>query len=86
MFKGTRNSVNLHVFSRGCPEIGRMLTFRDWLRANAADRDLYLQTKRDLARREWAKTQDYADAKTAVVAEIMARATAPLRTPESPLL
>jgi len=29
------------VFSAGCPEIGRMLAFRDWLRTNASDRDLY---------------------------------------------
>ena len=41
--------VNLHVFSYGCPEIDRMPTFRDWLRGNAADRDLFARTKRALA-------------------------------------
>jgi GrpB-like predicted nucleotidyltransferase (UPF0157 family) len=32
--------------------------------------------KRDLARRTWRHVQHYADAKTAIVEEIMARATA----------
>jgi GrpB-like predicted nucleotidyltransferase (UPF0157 family) len=69
-------SVNLHVFSDGCLEIGRMLAFRDQLRANEDDRELYERTKRELAGRDWTYTQDYADAKTAVVEEIIARATA----------
>ena len=69
-------SVNLHVFSADCPEIDRMVAFRDHLRADAADRELYERTKRDLAAREWAYVQDYADAKTAVVDEIVARALA----------
>jgi GrpB-like predicted nucleotidyltransferase (UPF0157 family) len=51
-----------------------MLLFRDWLRDNTADRQLYERTKRDLARRTWKYTQNYADAKTAVVEEILARA------------
>lgn len=70
-------AVNLHVFSRGCPEIARMLRFRDWLRADAGDRELYERTKRELARERWRRVQDYADAKTQVVDEIMARATRP---------
>ena len=32
VFKGPDTNVNLHVFSDGCPEIDRMLRFRDWLR------------------------------------------------------
>lgn len=51
-----------------------MLDFRDWLRANDADRELYEHAKRELAAREWTYVQNYADAKTAVVAEIKARA------------
>lgn len=66
--------VNLHVFSVGCPEIERMLVFRDRLRTNAADRDLYARTKRELAQRDWKYVQNYADAKSAVVEEILARA------------
>ena len=76
VFKGPDTNVNLHTFSAGCPETGRMLLFRDWLRANAADRDYYAATKRELARRDWKYVQQYADAKSGVVAEIMARATA----------
>ena len=40
MFKGPDTEINLHVFSSGCPEIDRMLMFRDWLGSDAADRDL----------------------------------------------
>jgi GrpB-like predicted nucleotidyltransferase (UPF0157 family) len=68
--------VNLHVFSADCEEIDRMIVFRDQLRTNEADRELYERTKRELAAREWAYTQDYADAKTEVVEEIIARALA----------
>ena len=75
MFKGPDTDINLHVFSAGCTEIDRMLLFRDWLRANGADRDAYLQVKQDLARRTWRHVQHYADSKTAIVDEIVARAT-----------
>ena len=74
MFNGLDTDINLHVFSPGCPEIDRMLLFRDWLRSNASDRRLYERTKRELARKDWRYTQNYADAKTAVVEEILARA------------
>src|SRR5215469_1145589 len=33
-FKGPDMNINLHVFSPGCPEIARMLGFRDWLRTH----------------------------------------------------
>ena len=74
LFEGPDTDINLHVFSPGCPEIDRMLLFRDWLRSHAADRRLYERTKRELARQDWKYTQNYADAKTAVVEEILARA------------
>jgi GrpB-like predicted nucleotidyltransferase (UPF0157 family) len=74
VFKGPDTNVNLHVFSDGCPEIDRMIRFRDWLRANDADRELYERTKRELAAADWKYVQDYADAKTAVVEKIIARA------------
>jgi GrpB-like predicted nucleotidyltransferase (UPF0157 family) len=66
--------MNVHVFSPGCIEIGRMLGFRDWLRTNSADRQYYERSKRDLAAQPWEFVQNYADAKTAVVEEIIARA------------
>jgi GrpB-like predicted nucleotidyltransferase (UPF0157 family) len=74
MFKGPDTDINLHVFSAGCPEIDRMLRFRDWLRERAEDRDLYARTKRALAGQDWKYVQNYADAKTAVVEEIIGRA------------
>ena len=74
VFKGPDTDVNLHVFSPGSPEIERMLLFRDWLRSNPSDLRLYENTKRELARREWKYVQNYADAKTEVVEEILARA------------
>ena len=70
-------SINLHVFSTGCVEIARMLAFRDWLRTHIDDRRLYEQTKRELAARTWRHVQNYADAKTKIVQEILARASSP---------
>jgi GrpB-like predicted nucleotidyltransferase (UPF0157 family)/8-oxo-dGTP pyrophosphatase MutT (NUDIX family) len=74
MFKGPDADINLHVLSAGCPEIDRILRFRNRLRSHAADRELYARTKLALARQEWRYTQNYADAKTMVVEEILARA------------
>lgn len=65
---------NLHVFSQGCPEIAQMLLFRDWLRSHPGDRRRYEGAKRELAARTWRYTQNYADAKSAIVQEILARA------------
>ena len=76
MFKGPDTDINLHVFTAGAAEVDRMLLFRDRLRASDADRDAYLQVKRDLARRTWRWVQHYADAKTAIVDQIIARALA----------
>ena len=76
MLLGGDEDVNLHVFSAGCPEIERMLRFRDRLRSTAADRELYAAAKRELAARDWRHVQDYADAKTDVIDEIVARASA----------
>jgi GrpB-like predicted nucleotidyltransferase (UPF0157 family) len=74
LFRGPRTELNLHVFSAGCEEVERMLLFRDWLRQSSADRELYAKTKFDLASRVWTTVDDYAQAKSGVVAEIMARA------------
>lgn len=66
--------VNLHVFSKGCPELARCRLFRDWLRIDLADRALYSQVKQALALREWDDVNDYADAKRDTINEIMVRA------------
>jgi GrpB-like predicted nucleotidyltransferase (UPF0157 family) len=74
LLKFSDPKANLHVFSQGCEEIDRMLLFRDWLRDHAGDRSLYEEKKRQLAGRVWKYTQNYADAKSEVVQEILARA------------
>jgi GrpB-like predicted nucleotidyltransferase (UPF0157 family) len=76
LFRGTDPALNLHVFSPGSKEIARMQLMRDWMRAHPEDRDLYASTKRLLAAQEWKYVQNYADAKTTVIEEIMARAQA----------
>jgi GrpB-like predicted nucleotidyltransferase (UPF0157 family) len=75
VLKGPDTDVNLHVFTLGCPEVNRMLRFRNQLRADPADRKLYEAKKRELASREWAYIQHYADAKTDVIEDIIARAS-----------
>jgi GrpB-like predicted nucleotidyltransferase (UPF0157 family) len=74
LLKGPDTDVNVHVFSQGCPEIERMLLFRDRLRDDDAERELYERAKRELARRDWEFVQHYADAKSEVVEAIIARA------------
>lgn len=74
LFKGPDTNVNVHTFSNGCPEIERMLLFRDWLRSHPADRERYERAKRELATQDWKYVQNYADAKTAVVEAILAQA------------
>jgi GrpB-like predicted nucleotidyltransferase (UPF0157 family) len=73
-FKGSETELNLHVFSEGCVEIERMLRFRDHLRASTDDRRAYEEVKRNLAKRVWETTQQYADAKSTIVEEILLRA------------
>ncbi|MFF5985705.1 GrpB family protein [Prauserella flavalba] len=67
-------SVNLHCYPPDDVEVHRYLAFRDRLRADAADRELYEATKRELAQREWRDINYYAEAKRPVIFEILARA------------
>lgn len=80
LLKGPDTDINLHVFSQGTSEVERMLRFRDWLRENENDRELYAQTKRTLAKQVWRHVQHYADAKTTVIQDIMNRALAATQT------
>ena len=76
--RGDPHGVNLHVLSPGlgAVEIDRMLGLRDWLRAHDDDRDRYAAVNRVLAARRWRSVQDYADAKSEVVEDILSRALA----------
>jgi GrpB-like predicted nucleotidyltransferase (UPF0157 family) len=76
LLRGYDPPVNLHVFPPDCEEVERMLVLRDWLRAHDDDRELYERTKRELASQEWKYVQNYADAKSAVVGKILAKAVA----------
>jgi GrpB-like predicted nucleotidyltransferase (UPF0157 family) len=75
LLKARDPEVNLHVFGEGSEEAERMLLFRNRLRTDGAARGLYEETKRRLAVRDWARVQDYADAKSDVVEAIIARTT-----------
>ena len=81
MFRTPEKDVHLHVYSAGSPEIERYLLLRNRLRENGEERELYVGTKRELARRDWPSMQHYAEAKTGVIEGIIARATA-ARSPE----
>ena len=76
LFRTPQRDVHVHLWSAGGEEERDQLLFRDWLRTHDDDRALYESVKRDLASRDWGSMQDYADAKTAVVSEIMDRARA----------
>jgi GrpB-like predicted nucleotidyltransferase (UPF0157 family) len=67
-------SVHVHVYEQGAVAIDEYLLLRDHLRSDAADRELYATVKRDLLGRRWDDMNDYADAKTEVIAAIKARA------------
>ena len=74
LLKELDTDINLHVFSEQEPEVERMIIFRDWLRNHEDDRHLYATVKHELSRRDWQHIQHYADAKTAIIQEIMERA------------
>jgi GrpB-like predicted nucleotidyltransferase (UPF0157 family) len=73
LFKGPEVNVNIHLFSRDCVEVERMIVFRDQLRNNDDDRHLYERTKRELASRRWKYVQHYANAKSEVITTILRR-------------
>jgi GrpB-like predicted nucleotidyltransferase (UPF0157 family) len=72
MLRTPERDVHVHVYSAGCPEIQRVLTFRDRLRRNRDDRRHYEHTKRELAEKEWPDMNAYAEAKTEVIESIIA--------------
>ncbi|HEU4810662.1 MAG TPA: GrpB family protein [Nocardioides sp.] len=70
-------NCNLHVFGYDSPELVKHRIFRDWLRGNAGERDLYAAAKRDAADTANAHgehTMQYNARKELVVREIYHRA------------
>ncbi|MGB7859577.1 MAG: GrpB family protein [Acidimicrobiia bacterium] len=76
VLNGPDTVINLHVCTDGAEEVKRMVLLRDHLRADPDDRMRYQRAKRSLAAQEWESVQDYADAKSTVITDIMSRATA----------
>ena len=74
MLRTPEKDIHVHVYSVGCPEIERNLSFRNRLRRDADDRRRYERTKRELASKEWPDMNSYAEAKTQVIESILATA------------
>ena len=68
--------VHVHIYGTGDEAITRYLLLRDRLRTDATDRALYERTKRALIAQGFEDMNAYADAKTDVIAAILARAVA----------
>jgi GrpB-like predicted nucleotidyltransferase (UPF0157 family) len=70
MLRALEPDVNLHVSAVGCSGAERTARFRDHLRGRGGS-GAYVATKRELASRVWAYAQNYADAKTGVIEQIL---------------
>jgi GrpB-like predicted nucleotidyltransferase (UPF0157 family) len=75
MFRTPARDVHVHLWPRGADETAEYLLLRDCLRAHAGDRERYAQAKLALAG-TWPDMNHYAEAKSAVIAQIKARAAA----------
>ena len=75
MFRTPERDVHIHVYSWGCPEIDRIILFRNQLRSSPNDRSRYEPTKRKLAEQSWECMDDYAKEKTEVVESILTAAS-----------
>jgi len=74
MIRTPELDVHIHIFSPGCVEVARHLAFRNHLRTHAEDRLLYEALKRNLAKEDWPDMNAYAQAKSELIEEIIARA------------
>ncbi len=74
MFRTPEHDVHVHVWGDQDAEVTRYLRFRDRLRRSPEDRHAYEQLKRELARRDWADMNEYANAKGPLIEQILARA------------
>lgn len=66
--------VHVHCCTTGSGWERRHLLFRDWLRYDQADRVAYGELKKELAQQDWPDMNAYAEAKSARIKEITARA------------
>ncbi|MFI7610286.1 GrpB family protein [Nonomuraea terrae] len=68
--------VHVHICTAGSDWERRHLLFRDWLRHDADDRELYRKLKQQLASQDWPDMNAYAATKSPLIAEITERAEA----------
>ena len=68
--------VHVHIFQKGDAAVTKYLLFRDRLRDDADDRALYARTKHALISQGFDDMNAYSDAKTDVIAGVLARAVA----------
>jgi len=73
MLRTPELDVHVHLWPTGSDDVRRHLAFRDRLRASPEDRSAYERLKRELARREWDDINHYAEAKGALIREILNR-------------
>ena len=66
--------VHVHIYGKGDPAVTNYLLLRDRLRADVGDRELYARTKRELVAQGFDDMNAYSDAKSDVIAGILARA------------
>lgn len=66
--------AGVHVLPQGHPEISKYLNFRDYLRLNQADRDLYTAVKRELYQKFTDDYHHYDSGKKKVIESIRERA------------
>ena len=74
MFRTPQLDVHTHIWADTDPEVQRYIGFRDRLRRSADDRHAYAHLKRELARHDWTDMNEYANAKGALIEDILARA------------
>jgi GrpB-like predicted nucleotidyltransferase (UPF0157 family) len=73
MFRTPSRDVHVHVWAADDPEVEKYLRFRDRLRTSPEDRAAYEHLKKELAKRDWRDMNEYADAKSELIARILAQ-------------
>lgn len=68
--------VHVHIYEKNAQAVTDYLLLRDRLREDAGDRALYARTKHELIKQGFDDMNAYSDAKTEVIAGIVARASA----------
>jgi GrpB-like predicted nucleotidyltransferase (UPF0157 family) len=76
MFRTPALDVHIHLCDAGSDWERRHLLLRDWLQESADDREAYAALKTELQKQSWETVNHYADAKTALISEMTARAEA----------